>query len=450
MNKEVPKDELLPAEDCSLKTSSVLVITYYWPPAGGPGVQRWLKFTTYFREFGIEPTVYIPENPHYPLLDESLLSEIPEGITIIKQPIKEPYGFAKMFSKKKTKQVSSGIITNKKQSILEKIMLWIRGNFFIPDARVGWVKPSVTYLEKYISENKIDTIITTGPPHSLHLVGMQLKEKTNVKWLADFRDPWTTIHYHNSLRLSKNSQKKHKDLEQKVLNKADQIVVTSQNTKNEFSLLTKKPISVITNGYEASDNIHTQLDTQFTLVHIGSLLSNRNPEILWKVFSEITNSNTGFKTDLQIKLVGIVGDEIIESIQKYGLTENCEIVGYVSHQEAIQFQHNAQVLLLVEMDTPETKAIIPGKLFEYLAARRPVIALGPDGSDVETILTETNSGNYFLYSEEEKLKTQILTYYEKFKESNLVSESKNITKYSRRELTNRMSELLLNLKQNPR
>ena len=422
--------------------AGVLVITYYWPPAGGPGVQRWLKFVKYFREFGIEPTVYIPENPHYPLQDKSLLSEVPKGIKIIKQPIKEPYGFAKIFSKKKTKQVSSGIITNKKQSILEKLMLWIRGNFFIPDARVGWVKPSVAYLENYISENNIDTIITTGPPHSLHLIGMQLKEKMDVKWLADFRDPWTTIHYHKSLRLNESSKKKHKILESKVLKTADQIVVTSLNTKKEFAEITQKPIEVITNGFEVSNNIETSLDSDFTLVHIGSLLSNRNPEVLWKVLSEIAGSNKDFKTNFKIKLVGIVGEEILKSIQKHGLIGNCENVGYVSHQEAIQLQHNAQILLLVEMDTPETKAIIPGKLFEYLASKRPVIAIGPDGSDVETILSETNSGNYFLYSEEEKLKVQILDYYEKYKQGNLVSESKNISEYSRRELTKKMSELI--------
>ena len=131
----------------------VLIITYYWPPAGGPGVQRWLKFVTYFKEFGIDPIVYIPENPQYPILDESTLSEIPSGIEILKQPIKEPYRIAGLFFKKKTKQISSGIITNKKQSFTEQLMLWIRGNFFIPDARIAWVKPSVAYLQNYIKEN---------------------------------------------------------------------------------------------------------------------------------------------------------------------------------------------------------------------------------------------------------------------------------------------------------
>ncbi len=426
-------------------SAGVLIITYYWPPAGGPGVQRWLKFVKYFKEFGIEPTVYIPENPHYPLLDESLLNEVPKGITIIKHPIKEPYGFANLFLKKKTKQVSSGIITNKKQSILEKMMLWVRGNFFIPDARIGWVKPSVAFLEKYLSENNIETIITTGPPHSLHLIGMQLKEKTGVKWLADFRDPWTTIHYHKSLRLSKSSEKKHQDLETEVLNTADCIVVTSPNTKKEFKQLTKTPIEVITNGFEILEKVVRVPDTDFTLVHIGSLLSKRNPEVLWEILSELVSENNDFAKDLKIKLVGIVGEDIKKSVEEYGLTDNCEVVGYVSHQEAIQLQHNAQVLLLIEMDTPETKAIIPGKIFEYLAATRSIIALGPKGSDVASIINETQSGSYFLYTEKEKLKSKILLNYNDFKVGKLQINSKNISKYSRRELTKKMSELLVKI-----
>ncbi|HBC04727.1 MAG TPA: glycosyl transferase family 1, partial [Aequorivita sp.] len=166
-----------------------LIITYYWPPAGGPGVQRWLKFVKYFREFGVEPIVYAPKNPNYPLVDENFSSEIPSDIEIIKQSIKEPYRFAKLFSKKKTKQISSGIISKKEISAMEKLMLYIRGNFFIPDARVGWVKPSVSFLSKYISENPVDVVITTGPPHSLHLIGMQLQKDLNVKWISDFRDP---------------------------------------------------------------------------------------------------------------------------------------------------------------------------------------------------------------------------------------------------------------------
>ena len=194
-----------------VRGQKVLIITYYWPPAGGPGVQRWLKFVKYLPDFGVQPIVYIPENPTYPIIDEGLVSEVSDKAIILKKPIFEPYGFASIFSKNKTKKISSGIIPNqRKQSFTEKLFLWIRGNVFIPDARVFWVKPSVKYLEKYILENQIDTIITSGPPHSLHLIGLGLKEKLDLKWFADFRDPWTTISYHNKLKLSDSASKKHR------------------------------------------------------------------------------------------------------------------------------------------------------------------------------------------------------------------------------------------------
>ena len=181
----------------------LLIITYYWPPAGGPGVQRWLKFVKYLPDFNVQPIVYIPENPTYPIIDRGLESEVSEKAVILKHKIFEPYGLASFFGKNKTKKISSGIIPNqKKQSFLEKTLLWVRGNIFIPDARFLWVKPSVKYLKKYIQENNIDTIVTSGPPHSLHLIGLQLKQELGVTWLADFRDPWTTIGYHKALKLS--------------------------------------------------------------------------------------------------------------------------------------------------------------------------------------------------------------------------------------------------------
>ncbi len=205
-----------------------LIITYYWPPAGGPGVQRWLKFVKYLPDFNIEPIVFIPENPSYPLLDESLNTEVSRDVIIIKQPIKEPYKLAGLFSKKSSKTISKGIISEeKKQSFIEKVLLYVRGNYFIPDARKSWVKPSVEFLSEYIQKKQINTIITTGPPHSLHLIGLQLKERLGVKWVADFRDPWTTIGYHKQLRLTKSSKAKHKALEKQVLTTADQIIVTS-------------------------------------------------------------------------------------------------------------------------------------------------------------------------------------------------------------------------------
>ncbi len=421
----------------------VLIITYYWPPSGGPGVQRWLKFVKYLPEYQVEPIVYIPENPNYPLVDESLIDEVSEDLTILKHPIKEPYKLAGLFSKKASKTISKGIISEKnKQSFIERVMLYIRGNFFIPDARKNWVKPSVAYLSNYISENNISTVITTGPPHSLHLIGLQLKEKLGVKWLADFRDPWTTIGYHKQLKLTKSAQQKHKTLEKKVLNAADQIIVTSSVTKKEFKSHTTKPIEVITNGYDYESVGKVELDTVFSMAHIGSLLSKRNPKVLWQVLSDLIKTNDGFAKDFQLNFVGAVSEDVLRSIEKNNLSDYTNNVGYVSHNESIKFQKKSQVLLLIEIDSEDTKSIIPGKLFEYMVSNRPILALGPNGSDVEKIIKETNTGNYFYYDDYESLKTTILTHYKAYKNNALQSHAISLQKYSRKSLTASLSKLL--------
>ncbi len=420
-----------------------LIITYYWPPAGGPGVQRWLKFVKYLPQFGIEPIVYIPENPNYPLVDESLISEVSDSLTVIKQPINEPYKLAGLFSKKSSKTISKGIISEKnKQSFIEKAMLYVRGNYFIPDARKNWVKPSVSYLLNYISENDIDTIITTGPPHSLHLIGLQLKERLKVRWLADFRDPWTTIGYHKQLKLTKKAQQKHKTLEKQVLNTADQIIVTSSVTKKEFESLTKKPIEVITNGYDYEPVEKIELDSKFSIAHIGSLLSKRNPEILWKALSDLIEANEGFAKDFQLNFVGAVSQDVLNSIDNNNLSNYINNVGYISHNESIKCQKKSQILLLIEIDSEETKCIIPGKLFEYMVSNRPIIALGPKGSDIEKIIKETNTGNYFYYNDYELLKSTILNHYKAFQNKTLQSHAIGLQKYSRKSLTESLSKLI--------
>ncbi|WP_414654277.1 glycosyltransferase family 4 protein [Flavobacterium sp. UBA4197] len=421
----------------------VLIITYYWPPAGGPGVQRWLKFVKYLPDFGMEPVVYIPENPTYPLLDRQLEEEIPDSITILKKKITEPYAWASVFSKNKTRKISSGIIPNKKkQSFLERLMLWTRGNLFIPDARVLWVKPSVAYLSEYIKENGIDTVITTGPPHSLHLIGLALKKKQHIKWVADFRDPWTTIGYHKALKLSGYAAKKHKDLEREVMQEADFLLVTSQTTKKEFEAITTKPIHVITNGYDVEKVVKEPLDEKFTLAHIGSFLSERNPRILWKALSELVKEEPGFKEHFQLKLIGATSQEIMETIDEFKLAPYVNNLGYVSHQEAVQHQRKSQVLLLIEIDSEETKSIIPGKLFEYMVSERPILAIGPEEADFAGILKQTNTGVFALYEEKDLVKETLLKYYKAYLEQNLKVYPVGLQQYSRKNLTKQLADLL--------
>ena len=420
----------------------VLVITYYWPPAGGPGVQRWLKFVKYLRDFDIEPVVYIPENPTYPIQDESLLNEIPEGITILKLPIFEPYGWAGFLSRKKTTRISSGIIHTKNQSSLEKAMLWVRGNFFIPDARKYWIKPSVQFLSKVIAKHGIDSIITTGPPHSVHLIGQQLKLKHQLRWLADFRDPWTSIGYHKKLKLTKSSQNKHKLLESQVLNEADTIIVTSETTKKEFEGLTKQPIVVITNGYDVDFESNVTLDKKFSISHIGSLLSGRNPSNLWQVLTEIVAENDKFRAAFELQLIGVVSEDVLDNMHGHGLQPYIKQIDYLSHSEALKFQKQAQVLLLVEINAEETEGIIPGKLFEYLAAQRPILGVGPKNWEVSRIINETQSGQVFDYEALIELKRLILGWFKRYQSSNLFVNSTNVEQYSRRELTRKLAKLL--------
>lgn len=421
----------------------VLIITYYWPPAGGPGVQRWLKFVKYLPNFGIEPVVYIPENPTYPLIDEGLLKEINPDVTLLKQKIMEPYVWASAFSKNSTKKISSGIIPHKKkQSFLQRIMLWVRGNVFIPDARVLWVKPSVTYLSKYIKEQGITTVITTGPPHSLHLIGLRLKELHSIKWIADFRDPWTTIGYHKALKLSASAAKKHKDLEKKVLNSADTVLVTSPTTKAEFEALTTKPIAVITNGYDVETIARQPLDEKFTIAHIGSFLSERNPKMLWQALAELIAEEPDFNNDFQLKLIGAVSNEVLEAINQYGISKYVNMLGYVSHSEAVSEQRKSQVLLLVEIDSEDTKCIIPGKLFEYMVSERPTLAIGPQGADFAGIIQTTNTGVFATYEDKEKIKNTIKNYFTQYKEGNLKSHPIGLQQYSRKNLTGQLAQLL--------
>lgn len=419
----------------------ILVIAYYWPPAGGPGVQRWLKFVKYLPDFGFEPIVYVPENPSYPIMDEKLVSEIPGSVKILKKPIREPYGWASLLSKKKTKTISSGIIKEKDPSFMEKILLWIRGNFFIPDARKLWVKPSISYLAKVIADEGIETIITTGPPHSLHLIGLGLKKKYNIQWIADFRDPWTSIGYHKKLRLTESSRLKHKALEKGVLLRADKIVVTSNTTKAEFEAITPKPIKVITNGFD--DELKPrELDSKFTISHIGSLLTGRNPLGLWQALQELIAENEAFKNAIKIQLAGVVGEEVLHSIKDFGLSDYAAQLGYLSHDKVLETQQKSQLLLLLEIDSEETKGIIPGKLFEYLNAKRPILAIGPKGWEAGAMVEQHKAGNTCLHGEVKRLKNVLLDAFHQYEKGTLICHTERVEQYHRMALTESLAKFI--------
>ena len=421
----------------------VLIITYYWPPSGGPGVQRWLKFVKYLPEFSIEPVVYCPKNPLYPIIDNSLSKDLNDKLIVLKHPIKEPLKILNKLFKKKIGNYSKGIIPKaQKQNFFDRILIFMRGNFFIPDSRIFWVKPSVKFLSNYISNNKIDTIITTGPPHSVHMIGMKLKAKFKLKWFTDFRDPWSNIGYHNSLKLISINKKKHLKLEKEILTKSDHIIVTSNRTKELFASYTTNTITVITNGFDIEIKNKLSLDSNFTLTHIGFLSNQRNPQILWDVLSEIIKEVKGFKEKFKLVLIGDVGYEILNSINFAGLSPYLKLISTVPHVEAVNYQNKSQVLLLIEANTIEASYVIPGKLYEYLNAGRPIVGLGPELSDVESILNQTSTGVYFNYSDYKKLKAHILDLFLAFNKKKLKITGKNIDNYSRYNCTKRLSKIL--------
>ncbi|MDP3444848.1 MAG: glycosyltransferase, partial [Ignavibacteria bacterium] len=255
----------------------VLIITYYWPPSGGAGVQRWLKFVKYLNEFGWTPVVYTHLNPEIPYRDETLLKDIPASTEIVQRKIVEPYQLYNFFTgKKKDAKFQHGFLKDigNKASITENASIWIRGNVFIPDARALWIKPSVKFLKTYLKNNPVDLIVSSGPPHSMHLIARSLKKSMNLPWIADFRDPWTKIYYFDKLKLSAFAFKKHKKLEQQCLDDADFLITVGSTMKKDFENFTSTPIEVITNGFDHTDfdNIQTEKPKKFTLFYSGMFL----------------------------------------------------------------------------------------------------------------------------------------------------------------------------------
>jgi glycosyltransferase involved in cell wall biosynthesis len=424
-----------------------LIITYYWPPSGGAGVQRWLKFAKYLREFGWEPIIYTPENPEIPVRDDSLLTDIPENLEIIRTSILEPYSFYKrLIGMDKGEKINSGFISEKKKpGLAESVSVWIRGNLFIPDARMFWIRPSVRFLLKYLNEHPVDVVITTGPPHSLHLIGMRLKEKLSIRWLADFRDPWTGIYYYDQLKLSKAADRRHRKLEESVLSKADMVTVVGDHMKEEFSGIVNREYLVIPNGYDADDfkPVHDEMTrNRFSIAHFGTIYPLANPEIFWKVLSGKVKADDAFAENLEIKLVGKADHSVMSSISDAGLDRFVKKIGYLPHNEVVTEMERSQILLLLVNKTPQAKGILTGKLFEYLAARRPVICLGPPDGDAANLIISSNAGLNADYDDEKGIKYIIDRYFNQFLQGKLICESNNIEQFSRRELTRKMAGIL--------
>ena len=417
----------------------MLIISYYWPPSGGPGVQRWLKFVKYLPEFNIEPILFIPKNANYPLLDKSLSDDVNKDLKVIQFPITEISGFLPKF--KFLNSVRSGNISKPhNQSLLQKIIFFIRGNLFIPDMKIFWKSSSVNFLSDYLPKNNIDTIITTGPPHSVHLIGLELKRKLNINWISDFRDPWVKLNYLNRFHLLPFSRKSHISLRNKVLINSNAVIVTSERLKDLFSNITSN-IYKITNGFDYIIK-ENNLDNKFSISHIGSLYPERNPKFLWDSLEELFEGS--FKKDLQINFIGNTSEKIKKELSRRKFHNHVRFYDYVDYNRALELMCSSQALLMIEVNDEESSYAIPGKLFDYLNSKRPIISIGPNISEVSEILNNTNSGRFFNYHDKRNLKLYINQLYKSYKNgTNIISDKSKIDMFKRINLAKKLSEVIV-------
>ena len=430
----------------------VLIITYYWPPSGGSGVQRWLKMSKYLPEYGWQPVIYTPENAESPVEDPSLLQDVCPEAEVIKRKIVEPYSiYKRLLGISKEDKVKVGFINEgeRKQGWKESLSLWVRGNLFIPDARCWWVKSSVRYLKYYLKAHPVDAIISTGPPHSMHLIAMKLHKVLDIPWIADFRDPWTEIDFYQDLKLTCWGDKKHHRLERQVLSEADKVVTIGWDAAKGLEAHGAHSVQTITNGYddEPFNGKAVMPSEKFTLSHIGALGASRNAIHFWEALGDLAKNDSQFRNDLSIRLIGQVDVSAIETIKANGIMDNTELITYIPHEEIGRIQMESQVLLLLINNTPNAKGILTGKLFEYLSSGRPILCIGPEDGDAAHIINEAKAGVTVGFDDMERMKTVIKGLYDKYNSGTLKGcPNEAIEKYSRKALAGEFVEMMNNLK----
>lgn len=423
----------------------VLIISYYWPPASSPGVFRFVKFTRYLPEYGFQPSILTVKNGSYPSTDDSLLRNIAPNISVYKTKTIEPFAIFNKLQGKKGKSVPVGIIPRQSDNLLKRIMFFIRANLFIPDARKGWNRFAYRKAKKIIKKHDIQHIITTGPPHSTHLIGLQLKKKFGIKWVADLRDPWTNIYYNQSLPRTKKTKQKDRKLENSVLQNADAISVVSTGMKQEFEGRAKK-IEIIQNGFDEKDIPPKEETTtkKFTLSYIGNFKSNQNITSLWKAIAELKEEHPDFADHFLIQLVGNISAETFTDIEKHALHQFIEKTGHVPHHTAVDLMVSSNLLLFIIPRAKNNRMIITGKLFEYLASRSPILSIGPTDGEASGLLAENQRDAMIDYHDKETIKSTILHHYQTWKSSGklAIAPKADLWKYSRKGLTEKLSKLL--------
>lgn len=419
-----------------MKKKKVLIIVYYWPPSGGAGVQRWLKFVKYLPLFGVEPTVITTKNGDYPAIDHSLEKDVSKNLKVIRT--KTP-SFGKLFSRSSKFNAPYGNLESQKtDSLLKKISIWIRLNCVVPDARKIWNKYAFKAAKKEIQTNNYDTVITSGPPHSTHLVALKLKEKFNLKWIADFRDPWTKIDYLEKVKRNRLAELQDKKLEEKVTINCD--LLLSINKKILDDLEIKKESKIIPNGFDAADftAIHLKKNKSFTISYFGNINKDRDPEIILNALNKIPD----IASQTQLNFWGNVDSTIIEKMKKKDKFRMLHFNSYIPHEEVLKKMVNSDLLLLIINNVPDNKGILTGKIYEYLGSGSSILGIGPEYGEAAQILNETRAGKMFEYSDVEKVNKFIRYEFNNWQSGNHKKETRKIEIYNRINLTKQLAEII--------
>ena len=395
----------------------ILLISYYWPPNAGVGARRWLNFQKYIsKEYSM--TIYTPENPTFLNEDEALINSVSSNTHTIKQKIWEPYDLYKKFTKKN--KVNPGVLIDSPRGFKEKFTNWVRANFFIPDAKCFWVDQSVSYLSKLFLKDNFDYVISTGPPHSMHLIALNLSEKYNFKWIADFRDPWTNMEYFAKLPLIHDSKKKHFELQKKVISKADLTLTVSNSWSNEFFQLGAKRTAVVYNGFDKV-NSKLELHDKFRIGHFGLYNELRDHSGIWKSLDEISKKNIKFKEDLEIYFSGPTHKNFRKNLKKYQLDSYLKYCEWNIQEKMKEEMLKCSVLIVSQSNTQDAMGRLPAKFFEYLGTGIPIIAIGRKNSDLSKIMLKYQCGFFLEFNKLHKLSSFLLICYDKYlqKERNL-------------------------------
>ncbi len=420
----------------------ILIITYYFPPSGGSGVQRWLKFVKYLSEFGWEPTVITTDDGDYPSIDKSLLEDVPKNIKVIRT--KTPT-FGHLFSKlnkKKTNIPYGSLETSSSDTLIKKISIWLRLNFIIPDARNIWNRSAFQSAKAELLSDKYAYIATTGPPHSTHLIGFKLKQNFKVEWLADFRDPWTKMGYLQNVRRWKITEELDRKLEKNVVKNCDILLAAHQKILDDFG--NEEKMFLLTNGFDHEDfeNIpKRKKDENFNINYFGTIAREANPISILKAINKLFEK--GYP-DIRLNLQGKIDYSVKQILQEENKNDLLKFYPYTSHKETVEKMSNSSLLLFMINDVPNNKGIIPGKIFEYIGSRVPILGIGPGDGETAKILAETKSGKIFPYREIEKIRDHIASIYLKWKNGETISHNTDFMKFSRKNLTQKLVSILEN------